>query len=343
VRRLGLPMKVVGAEYSFDGSRLTVFFTSEQRVDFRQLVRELARSFKTHIDLRQIGVRDEARIVGGVGRCGRPLCCATWLADFSPVSIRMAKAQDLPLSPMEISGLCGRLLCCLTYEHDYYHEVKARFPKVGKMITSPLGPAKVIKVSVLHERATLLFEDGSTAALSAEQLSGEAPIDAQEVESGRRPPMADRVDEALTGALGRPRSGAAPTPEAPRPRRRLADVVLDPQEDDDWSEAESEEAETQPAPRPAERVAPPDVPGAPISRSQRRRRQHSQHRDEARDQPAEPPKEVRPPVAGRGAMQEPAGEPAPRGDGRRPRRRRSGGGNRGLPPGDREPADQTED
>jgi len=171
-----LPMKIVSAEYNYDGARLTFFFTSEQRVDFRELVRELARVFKTRIELRQIGVRDEAKIIGGLGRCGRPVCCATWLTGFCPVSIRMAKQQNLPLSPMEISGLCGRLLCCLGYENDFYKEVKGRFPKVGKVISTPCGTAKVIRVSVLKETATVLLGDGSTVDLTAEQLAGKAPI-----------------------------------------------------------------------------------------------------------------------------------------------------------------------
>jgi cell fate regulator YaaT (PSP1 superfamily) len=176
VVRSGLDMKIVSAEYSYDGSRLTFYFTSEDRVDFRGLVRELARTFKARIDLRQIGVRDEAKLVGGLGPCGRPLCCATWLTQFSPVSIRMAKQQNLPLSPMEISGLCGRLLCCLTYENDFYREVRASFPKAGRTVDTPYGSARVLKVSVLRETVTLLLEDGSTVEMSADQLSGAEPL-----------------------------------------------------------------------------------------------------------------------------------------------------------------------
>jgi cell fate regulator YaaT (PSP1 superfamily) len=177
IESAGLLMKIVGAEYSYDGSRLTFFFTAEQRVDFRELVRKLARTFKTRIELRQIGVRDEAKIVGGFGKCGRPLCCATWLTHFSPVSIRMAKQQDLPLSPMEISGVCGRLLCCLAYENNYYGQVKGRFPRIGRVIDTPAGRARVIKVSVLKETVDLLLEDGSTLEMSAAQLAGEEPFE----------------------------------------------------------------------------------------------------------------------------------------------------------------------
>lgn len=174
IARLSLPMRIVSAEYNYDGSRLTFFFTSDQRVDFRELVRALARVFKTRIELRQIGVRDEAKIVGGLGKCGRPVCCATWLTGFCPVSIRMAKQQDLPLSPMEISGLCGRLLCCLGYENDYYREVKERLPKVGRTITTPYGTGKVIRVSVVAESVIVLLEDGSTVEVTAEQLAARA-------------------------------------------------------------------------------------------------------------------------------------------------------------------------
>lgn len=199
-KKAGLPMKIVGAEYSFDGSRLTFFFTSEQRVDFRDLVRNLAHLFKARIELRQIGVRDEARLLGGLGKCGRPLCCATWLADFAPVSIRMAKDQNLPLSPMEISGLCGRLLCCLAYEHDYYHAVRGVFPKVGKMVETPFGPAKVVKVSVLQETVTLLFADGSTMELTADQLAGKAPCPALVRKNGRRASLEEQIARVLPTA-----------------------------------------------------------------------------------------------------------------------------------------------
>ncbi len=194
VTKFSLPMKVINAEYNFDGTRLTFCFSSEQRVDFRELVRELARIFKTRIELRQIGVRDETKIMGGIGKCGRPLCCATWLTEFYPVSIRMAKQQDLPLSPMEISGCCGRLLCCLGYENDCYQEVKGRFPKVGKMVSTPKGVGKVIKVSVLKEVVIILLEDGSTVNLTAEELAGTAPV---QVEVQDLDEEDERASEAL--------------------------------------------------------------------------------------------------------------------------------------------------
>ena len=159
VTELGLPMKVVKAEYSYDGARLAFSFTAERRVDFRELVRSLASHFHTRIELRQIGVRDEAKLMGGLGRCGRVLCCSSFLSEFSPVSIRMAKNQDLPLSPTEISGVCGRLLCCLSYENDYYSQVKERLPQIGQRVLTPQGPGRVVGVNVIKETVAVELEE----------------------------------------------------------------------------------------------------------------------------------------------------------------------------------------
>jgi len=166
-----LPMKMIRAEYNYDGSRLVFFFTAEKRVDFRRLVQDLARSFKARIELRQIGVRDEAKLLGGLGRCGRMLCCSTWLTEFNPVSIKMAKQQDLPLSPMEISGLCGRLLCCLAYENQYYTEAKARLPKRGKMVDTPQGSGKVIQVNAIQETVQVQLENQMVVEVSGQELA----------------------------------------------------------------------------------------------------------------------------------------------------------------------------
>ncbi len=156
----GLPIKVIRAEYNYDGSHLVFFFTSEQRVDFRALVRDLARVFRTRIELRQIGVRDEAKLVDGVGPCGRELCCTTHLCEFIPVSIKMAKQQNLPLSPMEISGMCGRLLCCLTYEDEYYREAKQKMPRAGEIVRTADGVGKVTGYNVLKETVQVELESG---------------------------------------------------------------------------------------------------------------------------------------------------------------------------------------
>ncbi|MCX6349742.1 MAG: stage 0 sporulation family protein [Candidatus Aureabacteria bacterium] len=154
-----LPMKLVGVEYSFDRSRLLFYFTAEGRVDFRELVKDLAGIFKTRIELRQIGVRDEARMMDGVGRCGRRLCCAAFLRDFEPINIRMAKLQRLPLDPEKISGVCGRLFCCLRYEEEFYRSVVRDFPKDGVPVNTPQGPGKVLDVNLFKRTVTVELED----------------------------------------------------------------------------------------------------------------------------------------------------------------------------------------
>ncbi len=169
-----LPMKMVRAEYNYDGSRLLFFFTAEKRVDFRKVVQGLARTFRARIELRQVGVRDEAKLIGGIGKCGRTLCCATWLTDFSPVSIKMAKKQHLPLSPMEISGVCGRLLCCLAYENDYYVQAQGKFPKRGALINTPHGPGKVVQVNVIKEAVHVQLENQTTVEVPYEELVTQA-------------------------------------------------------------------------------------------------------------------------------------------------------------------------
>ncbi|KUO52856.1 MAG: stage 0 sporulation protein [Desulfitibacter sp. BRH_c19] len=144
-----LPMKLVDVEYTFDVSKIIFYFTAEGRVDFRELVKDLASIFRTRIELRQIGVRDEAKMLGGLGSCGRVLCCHSFLGDFEPVSIRMAKDQNLSLSPSKISGICGRLMCCLKYENDFYQEERKNAPNVGKIVKTPQGTGKIIDVNIL--------------------------------------------------------------------------------------------------------------------------------------------------------------------------------------------------
>ena len=145
-----LEMKLVDVEYTFDRNKIVFYFTAEGRVDFRNLVKDLASIFRTRIELRQIGVRDEAKMLGGIGPCGRMLCCSTFLGDFEPVSIKMAKDQNLSLNPSKISGLCGRLMCCLKYENDDYEEAKALMPDVGTRVQTPEGPGKVVGLNLLE-------------------------------------------------------------------------------------------------------------------------------------------------------------------------------------------------
>ena len=147
----GLPMKLIDVEYTFDHNKILFYFTSDGRVDFRELVKDLARVFKTRIELRQIGVRDEAKMVGGLGPCGRPVCCASFLRDFEPISIKMAKKQNLSLNPAKISGLCGRLMCCLRYEAKAYKEMKKEMPDVGEKVELSLGNGEVLSRNLVKK------------------------------------------------------------------------------------------------------------------------------------------------------------------------------------------------
>jgi len=171
VAEFNLPMKVIKAKYNFDGSHVTFYFTSEKRVDFRQLVRELASTFKARIELRQIGVRDEVKLMGGLGRCGMAACCVTHLTEFTPISIKMAKQQNLPLSPMEISGACGRLLCCLSYENDHYIQARALFPQIGDKVHTHFGPGKVQTVNAIKESLMVELENGATVEVLVSELA----------------------------------------------------------------------------------------------------------------------------------------------------------------------------
>ncbi len=161
VHKHNLDMKLVDAEYSFDGSKILFYFTADGRIDFRDLVKDLASVFRMRIELRQIGVRDETKMLGGLGICGRELCCATYLSDFAPVSIKMAKEQNLSLNPTKISGTCGRLMCCLKNEEDTYEYLNSKMPKMGEEVTTLDGQTgKVIELSVLRQRVKVLFEEG---------------------------------------------------------------------------------------------------------------------------------------------------------------------------------------
>lgn len=182
-----MEMKLVRAEYLFDGSKVVFYFTADGRVDFRDLVKDLAHFFHTRIEMRQIGVRDEAKLTGGLGICGRELCCCTFLTDFAPVSVKMAKEQGLALNPNKISGQCGRLLCCLAYEYETYCSMKKALPKCGKKITLGNREAEVIDQSVLAQKVTVRLDDGSRMQLTAAQIdSGELPIP-EPAAAGARP------------------------------------------------------------------------------------------------------------------------------------------------------------
>jgi cell fate regulator YaaT (PSP1 superfamily) len=168
-----LPMKLVDVEYQFDGNKVTFYFTSEGRIDFRELVKDLAGVFRTRIDLRQIGVRDEARRFDGMGMCGRRLCCATFLKDFEPVTLKMAKDQNLPLTPSKISGACGRLMCCLDYELEYYKDLTKDIPKIGSKIRVFGGEHRIEKVDIFNRTVILGDADRNQLEVKLEQLQDE--------------------------------------------------------------------------------------------------------------------------------------------------------------------------
>lgn len=170
VRQNKLDMKVLASEYTLDRDRLVIYFESEQRVDFRQLVKDLNEVYKTRIELRQVGSRDGAKFIGGLGPCGRVMCCASFLSTFDNVSIKMAKNQNLSLNPQKISGACGKLLCCIKYEHDFYEEVQEDMPNINEYVYTENGRGKVISTQILKRQVRVLFEDGSAQTYNVDEV-----------------------------------------------------------------------------------------------------------------------------------------------------------------------------
>ena len=176
--KLNLPIKVLTADCSLDCSHVTVFFSAEGRVDFRQLVRELASALRARVELRQVGPRDEAKLMGGVGRCGYTLCCASFLTEFNPLSIKTAKEQGLSLEPAKISGTCGRLLCCLGYEAEYYRSMKGKLPAMGRQVTTPLGEGIVVGVNAIKETVMVQMESQAAVEFPASKVMVKTPSEA---------------------------------------------------------------------------------------------------------------------------------------------------------------------
>jgi len=176
IRKLDLPMQLIRVERFFNGSKIIFYFTAESRVDFRELVKNLVQEFRTRVEMRQIGVRHETQIIGGIGACGRELCCSSFLKKFESVSIKMAKTQDLPLNPAKISGLCNRLLCCLTYEYDTYRASKKEMPKVGKTLRYEGNIYKVSRILALQRSIAVVSKDGEEIILSEEQWKKAEPV-----------------------------------------------------------------------------------------------------------------------------------------------------------------------
>jgi len=214
VRQHRLEMKLSDAEWQWDRGKLTFYFTAEKRVDFRALVRDLAAMFRTRIELRQIGVRDEAARLTGVGRCGREYCCSTWLTELSPVSLALAKDQHLSLNPAQISGGCGRLLCCLKYEHEFYVAARKRFPREGKALATSRGTERVVAVDIFRERVFLRNEDGSRI-IPLGQLHEEMELAGSPGGSTARRP--DGAAATGQGAVAPP---VAPSPASEPPANR---------------------------------------------------------------------------------------------------------------------------
>jgi cell fate regulator YaaT (PSP1 superfamily) len=209
VRAHDLLMKISDTEWQWDRNKLTIYFTADKRVDFRALVRDLASLFRTRIELRQIGVRDEAARLSGVGRCGREYCCSTWLKELSPVNLGLAKDQHLSLNPSQISGGCGRLLCCLKYEHDFYVTARKRFPKEGKTLRTSVGAEKVIAVDIFRERVFLKSQEHASRIISLVQLR-------EEVEQlGETFPTAETKTRGSVSAAGDQPAGSRRKPQTP--------------------------------------------------------------------------------------------------------------------------------
>ena len=201
VNKHKLDMKLIDVEYTFDNSKIIFYFTADGRVDFRELVKDLAGVFKMRIELRQIGVRDEAKMMGGIGSCGRALCCHSWLPDFEPVSIKMAKVQNLSLNPTKISGICGRLMCCLKYENDVYYQLKKGMPDVGEHIKTPDGMAVVIETNLLENKIKTRLVVEKKNGDNPEKLSTDfynyKKEDIRRIEKGRKREKDDEIDAKL--------------------------------------------------------------------------------------------------------------------------------------------------
>ena len=261
-----LDMKLVSVEYTFDNSKILFYFTANGRVDFRSLVKDLASVFKTRIELRQIGVRDEAKMLGGLGVCGRPICCGTFLGDFQPVSIKMAKEQNLSLNPTKISGVCGRLMCCLKYEQDQYEAIRKKMPKVGKEVITPDGPGVVWELNVIKETVRVRIQKGDSSELRDYPME-----DVQRPGARREEPKEAPVEaEVPAQETAQEAFAEAPAQEEQRPRKerkphREEGEKHERREKREHREVRKEERrpkEEAVKSAPAEKPAPADKPAA---------------------------------------------------------------------------------
>ena len=300
----GLDMQLVSAEVAFDGSKILFYFTADERVDFRELVKNLASVFHTRIELRQIGVRDKAKMVGGLGICGRPFCCASFLEDFQPVSIKMAKTQNLSLNPTKISGTCGRLMCCLKYEQDAYEDLIRTSPKLESFVDTPEGRGTVVELDLLRQRVKVRMED------APETIAAFANADIAVLRSGK----AKKNDPPIPADLA-PISGTGK-----RVRKIVSEeeaVLLEPIRFRYSTETIVEE--------PEEAEIPEEVQEPRHSRSRRRRRNQTENKPEGEKQPeavAKEKKELKLPKENKEGKPQTEGKEAAKKVRRRPSHRR---------------------
>ncbi len=290
----GLEMKLVDVEYAFDHSKIIFYFTANGRVDFRMLVKNLAGIFKTRIELRQIGVRDEAKMLGGIGPCGRPICCRTFLGDFTPVSIKMAKEQNLSLNPTKISGLCDRLMCCLKYEQDQYEATRKRMPRVGREIITPDGVGTINAINVLEETVRVRIAVGDTFELREYRID-----DCQRPEP-QNPPAGERQDRGQEKGEKPERAERPPRTEkherAEKPERRDRPEKAERRDKGDrprkrGEQMEGEKPERTERPPRAERPERGERPGKHGDKPQRMQNPKPQESREA-DAPKQPTQET---------------------------------------------------
>lgn len=292
VRANNLVMKLSDAEWRWDRRKLTIYFTAEKRVDFRNLVRELAAMFRTRIELKQIGVRDEAKRLSGIGRCGREYCSASWLPELRPVNLGVAKDQRLSLNPSQISGACGRLMCCLRYEHDFYVQQRKRFPKENRVVVTSRGEEKVVANDIFRERVTLRNSEGETRVLALGDLrkelaaaGGPVSLDAGEEEGAGTGTAGEVIDEELLRLQDTSERPAFRFPweqsEAPESSERGRKLPIASQEAQEAPHAAGSSAESDETPN----VSPEAAAPGRRARRRRGRRGGRRHPREDRGQP----------------------------------------------------------
>jgi len=226
VKKHQLPMKLLQAEYNFDATQVTIYFAADARVDFRELVRDVAGRLRCKVQLHQVGARDQAKMIGGVGPCGLTLCCATFLSDFAPISMKMAKDQSLFLNPVKFSGVCGKLMCCLRYEHDTYVDAKKRLPQIGEIVMSPKGQGRVIDLNLLKETALVQLEESkSELEFPAGELRIEKTTRCTDCRGCSVDKLQDAEDEAVKVDV--PARARAQNVARERAEEMIADMVAD--------------------------------------------------------------------------------------------------------------------